>query len=214
LRAAAAFALPRFRTPVATASPAPGARTFAELLRPWFILPLVGVAIVMASHMILNAFQGLLWARQGIGLGMIGLLIGFGAVAETAMFFFWGRVRTKAPLRVLLIVAGMVTVLRWVLMATAPGVLWLWPLQALHGITFGMTLMASLAFVNEHTTDQIAAAAQSLNMMLQQAMSVVAIAGFGLLADAVGAASYLASAAGALLGITAIALSLRLRPPA
>ncbi|GGL72496.1 MFS transporter [Wenxinia marina] len=212
-RALTALALPRFR-----AAPGedirPGPSTLREILRPWFVLPLLGASVVFGSHIILNIFQALLWERQGIALGTIGLLIAFGAVCETLMMLFWGRVRRMAPARWLLAGAGTVAVLRWIAMAFAPEVAWLWPLQALHGITFGVTLMASLAFVNQHTTERIAAQAQGFFMMLQQGMSVLALTGFGALADAFGAASYFASAVFASLGVCLVLISLKLRPPA
>jgi PPP family 3-phenylpropionic acid transporter len=98
-------------------------------------------------------------------------------------------------------------------MALEPGVGWLIPLQAMHGVTYGLGFMAVQKFVNTHTSDDIAAQAQGFLMMLTQGVSVAAMLGFGLLVDGFGATSYLAAAALAVAGTAMVAASLRLRPP-
>jgi PPP family 3-phenylpropionic acid transporter len=213
LRAAVAFALPRFRgpdTPRTTAGP----RRLGQVMAPWFVLPLLGCAVLFGAHSVLNAFQGLLWQRQGIPLDTIGYLIALGGVAETAVFFAFARMLGRFSARYLLIVAGLAGIVRWIAMAWEPGVAWLIPLQAMHGITYGLGFMAVQKFVNTHTSDDIAAQAQGFLMMLTQGVSVAAMLGFGLLVDGFGAASYLAAAVLAVAGTAMVAASLRLRPPA
>jgi PPP family 3-phenylpropionic acid transporter len=234
LRAVVAFALPRFREPsppappMATAEPAlsptplpvtpvptqaPGPRRLGHVMAPWFVLPLLGCAVLFGAHSVLNAFQGLLWQQQGIPFDTIGYLIALGAVAEAAIFFGFARFLGRFSARHLLIVAGVAGVVRWVAMATEPGVAWLIPLQLLHGISYALGFMAVQQFVNSHTSDDIAAQSQGFLMMLTQATSVVAMLGFGLMVDGLGAQSYLAAAVLAVVGTTMVAASLRLRPP-
>ncbi|SHI54558.1 MFS transporter [Wenxinia saemankumensis] len=214
LRALAATALPRFRAPPGEEGEArPGATALGQVLRPWFLLPLGGACVIFGSHFILNAFQALLWQRQGIGVGTISLLIAFGAVCETALFWFWPRIRHLASLRALLAFAGAVAVLRWTAFAFAPPVALLWPLQALHAITFALTLMASLAYVSSHVTEQIAAQAQAVFVMMQEVMSIVALLSFGAIVDAYGVGAYGFSALFAACGVALILASLRLRVP-
>jgi MFS transporter, PPP family, 3-phenylpropionic acid transporter len=235
LRAAVAFALPRFREPnppappAVTADPAlsptpppatpiptqaPGPRRLGQVMAPWFVLPLLGCAVLFGAHSVLNSFQGLLWQRQGIALDTIGYLIALGAVAETAIFFGFARFLGRFSARHLLIVAGVAGVVRWVAMATGPSVGWLIPLQSLHGISYALGFMAVQKFVNTHTSDDIAAQAQGFLMMLTQGMAVVAMLGFGMMVDGFGAQSYLAAAVMAVVGTAMVAASLRLRPPA
>jgi|GEM_PF-262408 len=213
IRTVTSLFLPRFRAPDGEKPPTTGATRMLQVMKPWFLLPLFGFAIVLASHFILNAFQALLWERQGISLSTIGFLIAFGGLAETLLFFTYRKLDKRTSARVLLLIAGVVTVIRWTAMAFAPPVGWLIPLQALHGITYGLGFMACLTFIRSHTSEDIAAEAQGFFVMLQQGMSVLALVGFGGLVDDYGARAYFASALFAALGALCILVSIKIRPP-
>lgn len=213
IRAATAFILPRFRAPDSDKAPV-GATKLLQVMKPWFVLPLFGFAILFASHLILNAFQGLLWQRQGIGVETIGILIALGALSETAMFFLFGKFAGRLPARVWLLISGLVTVCRWVAFGFEPGVPLLVGLQLLHGITYGLGFMACVNFISNWTAEDIAAEAQSFFVLLQQGMSVLSLTVFGLLIPIYGVHSYFFSAAFAALGVICVALSLRLQSPA
>ncbi len=73
--------------------------------------------------------------------------------------------------------------------------------------------MACLAFITKWTSEDIAAEAQGFFVVLQQAMSVVTVYGFGMLSAQMGAQAYFASAAFAAVGAAMIWLSLRLGTP-
>ncbi|WP_176556097.1 MFS transporter [Rubellimicrobium rubrum] len=212
LKAVAAMGLPRFRAP-GTNPDAPGARHLREVLKPWFLLPLLGWAAVFATHLVINAFQGLLWQAQGIGLGTVGLLIAVGAASETAMFFVYRRLFRGVRARTLMLASAVLSAIRWALMAQAPGLPVLWFLQALHGLTYGMGFLAGVQFIANWTSEDIAAEAQGFFVVLQQGMSVAAMAGFGLLMQHWGPGAHWGSAAFAALGAAAIWASWRLQEP-
>jgi PPP family 3-phenylpropionic acid transporter len=149
---------------------------------------------------VLNAFQGLLWAEQGIAANVIGLLIGLGAVAETVMFFAFRRFAARFAARDLILIAALVSVLRWVAMSFAPGVPVLVGLQLLHSVTYALGFLACTNFIADSTSEDIAAEAQSFLVVLEQGLAIFALLGFGWLAGMWGAGSYLGSAALALIG--------------
>ncbi len=213
IRAAAALWLPQFRAPIAERIPTQGATRLRHVLRPWFLLPLIGFAMVFGTHMILNAFQGLLFARQGISLDLIGLLIALGALSEAVMFFLFSQVAARFRPRQMILLSAVVTVIRWAAMGFSPGVPVLIGLQLLHGITFGLGFMACVGFITKHTSEDIAAEAQGFFSALLLGMSVLTLAGFGALADRFGAQSYFASAAFATIGGLAIWASMALHGP-
>jgi MFS transporter, PPP family, 3-phenylpropionic acid transporter len=212
LRALAALGLPRFRAPEGEAK-AGGARHLREVMRPWFLLPLLGWAAVFATHLVLNAFQGLLWQAQGFGLSTIGLLIALGAASETLVFFVYGRVFRRVRARTLMLASAGLTVARWAAMAQAPDLPVTILLQATHGLTYAMGFLACIQFIANWTSEDIAAEAQGFFVVLQQAMSVAAMAGFGLLMDRWGAGAHWGSAVFAGLGALAIWASWRLQGP-
>jgi len=213
LRGVAALALPRFRAPKDEGTPTKGATHLLQVMQPWFLLPILGWAMVFATHLILNAFQSLLWKQQGIAEDVIGVLIALGAASEAAMFFAFRRFAGRFSARTLILLSAAVSAARWVAMSFSPGVEILFGLQLLHSVTFALGFLGCTNFIANWTSEDIAAEAQSFAVVLQQAMAVVAIAGFGWLAGAWGAQAYLASAAFAALGGVLVWVSLRLKQP-
>lgn len=213
IRAGAALWLPQFRAPVGERQATQGATRLRHVLKPWFLLPLIGYAMVFSTHMLLSTFQGLLFERQGISLNMIGILIALGALSETAMFFVFGRIAARFRPRHMILLSAVVTVLRWIAMGFAPGLPVLIGLQLLHGVTFALGFMACVGFIAKHTSEDIAAEAQGFFSALQLGMSVLALAGFGSLADTYGAQAYFASAAFAALGGLAVWVSMSMQGP-
>lgn len=213
LRGAAALGLPKFRVPAAERAVSAGARHLLEVMKPWFLLPLLGWAMIFATHLILNAFQGLLWKQQGISEDVIGALIALGALSEAAAFFVYRRFAGRFSARNLILLSGAVSAARWTAMSFSPDVEILVGLQLLHSVTFALGFLGCVNFIANWTSEDIAAEAQSFAVMLQQGMAVLAIAGFGGLAGTWGAKAYLASAAFAALGALLVRVSLRLRQP-
>ncbi|MEQ1771852.1 MAG: MFS transporter, partial [Devosia sp.] len=217
LRALASLGLPNFRAAPGEQQPMPAGKAagrLIEVMRPWFLLPLVGWAMVFATHLILNTFQALLWSQQGIAPDIIGLLLAIGAASEAAMMFLFKRIADRFPARVLLLVSAGVMVLRMIAMGFSPGVPVLVGLQMLHSITFAMGFMGCMHFIANWTSEDIAAEAQSFFSMLQQGMAVIALLVFGKLATTMGASAYFVSAGVAAAGGVLIWASLQLHPSA
>ena len=215
LRGLAAFQLPNFRAPKEerTLAQKIGASRMREVMKPWFLLPLVGWSMVFATHLILNSFQALLWKEQGISDLTIAILIALGAASEAAMMFVFKRFVGRFPARMVILASAVVSALRWVAMALAPDVAILVPLQLLHSVTFAMGYMGCVHFIANWTSEDIAAEAQSFFQVLQQAMAVIALTAFGWIAGPLGVHAYFASAAFAALGAVLIFVSMRLMAP-
>ena len=217
LRAAASLQLPAFRAPPGQATVAavrPVAGKLAEIItRPWFILPLIGFALVFGTHIVLNAFGALLWKEQGISEDIIGPLIALGAASEAGMMFLWKRFGGRVSARHLILVSALVSVLRWAAMAFSPPVWALVLLQLSHGVTFALGYLGCVHFIANWTSEDIAAETQSLFTVLQQVASVIALVSFGWLVGLFGAHAYLFAALAAVMGAAFIWLSLRLMQP-
>lgn len=216
LRGLVALALPNFRAvreEGAALPAAAGAGHLLEVMKPWFLLPLVGWSMVFGTHLLLNAFQALVWKQQGIGEDIIGLLITLGAISEAVVFFAFARFAKRFTARSLILVSAVISVLRWIAMAFSPSVEILFALQLLHGITFALGYIGCVSFIANWTSEDIAAEAQSFFQVLQQAMSVIVILGFGAMLEPLGARGFFASAAFAAVGALLIWLSLRMQQP-
>ncbi len=212
LRGAVALQLPNFRAPKEeqTLAQTLGASRMRDVMKPWFLLPLIGASMVLATHLVLNSFQALLWKEQGLPDLTIAILIALGAASEATMMFVFKRFIGRFPARTVMLAAAIVSALRWVAMALAPDVAILVPLQLLHSVTFAMGYMGCVHFIANWTSEDIAAEAQSFFQVLQQATAVVAVAAFGWIAGAYGVHAYFASAAFAAVGGALIFVSMRL----
>ena len=215
LRGLVSIGLPRFRAPghEHTLTTKSGAGRLLEVMKPWFLLPLIGWSMVFGTHLILNAFSALLWKEQGIPADVIGLLIALGALSEAAMMFVFARFVRRFSARSLILCSALVSALRWATMGFSPGVEILFGLQLLHSVTFAMGFMGCVHFIANWTSEDIAAEAQSFFQVLQQAMSVIALVAFGWLVGLMGAKAYLVAAAFAALGGALVWASLRLKQP-
>jgi PPP family 3-phenylpropionic acid transporter len=214
LRGLMSLGLPNFRAPKQERTlAAKGARRLGEVMKPWFLLPLVGWSMVFATHLILNAFQGLLWKEQGLSELTIGLLIALGAASEAGMMFVFRRFHARFPARLLILASAVVSVIRWIAMGLSPDVPWLVALQLLHAVTFALGFMGCVHFIANWTSEDIAAEAQSFFQVLQQGFSVVALVVFGWLVGLMGAHAYFAAAGFAAMGGILIWLSLQMMQP-
>ena len=215
MRGGASLQLPRFRAPL-TDAPVPPARSILvagrvrELFRPWFVLPLVGNAIILATHLLLNAFAALVWRDAGISASIIGPLIALSAAAEAVMMFTFRRLSKRFSARHLILISALASAVRWAVMAFNPPIAVLVVLQLSHSVTFAMGYLGGVNFIANWTSEDIAAEAQSVLVVLQQALTVAALAGFGYLVAIMGARAFMVSAGFSLLAGGAVWISLRL----
>jgi PPP family 3-phenylpropionic acid transporter len=214
VRALLAFQLPLFRAPAhqVTIAAVTQAGSLRDVMKPWFILPIVGYSLVNCTHAILSAFVGLVWNEQGISPGVIGLLVTVMAASEATMMFFWRRVGKRFSARWLILAAALVTIFRWSVMALTPPVWVLFPLQMLHSITYALGYLGTMQFVASWTSEKIAAEAQGFSFVLQQGISVLALFGFGWLVAVFGAKAFFVCALCGLVAAVCVIVSLRLKP--
>jgi MFS transporter, PPP family, 3-phenylpropionic acid transporter len=103
-------------------------------------------ACVQASHAGVYAFGSLHWRKQGFSEPAIGYLWAVGVAAEILLFAAAGRIvgRRSSGLVFLILGAG-AGVVRFSLMAFAPGLTATFALQLLHGLSFGATHLSAMA---------------------------------------------------------------------
>jgi PPP family 3-phenylpropionic acid transporter len=215
LRALLSFQLPRFRAEPAIGASAhkQGATALRQVLKPWFVLTLIGLGIVYSTHGAFGAFAALEWHKQGVPEALIGPLIGTMAAAEATMMFVWKRLNLKISARHIIIVACIVGACRWTALAFAPPLPVLFGLQLLHAITFAMGYLGGIYFIANWTSEHIAAEAQGFSYVMQQSMSVIALLGMGWAYGALGHWAWVALAAYSLVGALLIWVSIRIQPP-
>jgi PPP family 3-phenylpropionic acid transporter len=167
-----------------------------------FVVAIVSVGLIQATHAFQYGFSSLVWKRQGLSEGIVGLLWGTGVAAEIAFLWFLEPWRRQVGPWRLLVLGGLAAVVRWGGLALAPPLWLLWPLQALHALSFAATFMAGLQIVERLTPRESATAAQTLNSSLSSGLLIgLATVASGPLYDRYGAGGYVAMAAIAMLGL-------------
>ena len=215
-RAVLSLQLPRFRAPerepTLAASVGQRAGKLREVLKPWFVLPLVAFALVQATHFIITAFVALVWKKQGVPDGILGLLLATSPAAEAVVMFVWRRIGARVSARQMILASCLATVLRWVVVSMSPPIWVLFLTQLLHSITFAIGYLGTVHFIANWTSEDIAAEAQGFSFVLQQGMAVVALLLFGWLVGLFGATAFLVAALMGLVGAVCVLISLRLKP--
>lgn len=226
LRAAISLQLPYFRTAQGAApkseveplaefqrvSPLVATR-LKEIWRPWFILPLFAAALLHGSHMLQMSFGALLWLQQGVPAAVIGPLWALAPAGEIVTMLYFSRIAKRFSARHLILMAAGFAVLRWVGFAMEPPLWGYALLQLLHLGSYALGYMGVVNFIANWTTEDIAAQAQSVFVVIRQVVTVFALAGFGFLVAGVGSQAFYIAGGIALLGAVMVLISLALMSP-
>jgi PPP family 3-phenylpropionic acid transporter len=220
IRALVSLRLPLFKAPALQAAAATRRRRRSplvatrarEIWRPWFILPLAGVALVHGSHMMQMAFGALIWQRAGVPEWIIGPLWAVGPAGEVFVMLAFARLARRFSARHLILAASLVTILRWIGFAMEPPIWGLFVLQAMNMASFGLSYLGIVNFIANWTSEGIAAEAQSTFQAMRQVVTVAALTMFGVLMAQFGSAAFYGAAIMAALGAMLTVVSLFLMP--
>lgn len=167
-----------------------------------FLLAVLSVGAIQATHAFYYGFSALAWRREGISEAMVGLLWGFGVAVEIAFLWFMEPWRRRVGPEKLLLIGGVAAVVRWTAFAFSPPLWLLFPLQALHTFTFAATFLAGLSLIERLSPPQSASAAQAISSAMSGGLLIgLATLASGALFDLGGAKGYLAMAALAAFGL-------------
>lgn len=201
-------------TVVATAalpgtSAAPAARTgrspILELLsRPVFVIFLVAVGLIQASHAAYYGFATIHWRAAGLSDDVIGALWAEGVIAEIVLFAFSGAVvRRIGPVRLMLLGAA-AGIVRWGVLGSTTDLATLVAVQWLHALTFAATHLGAMHFLARAVPREHSATAQTLYAALGVgALMGLAMIVSGAIYGALGGAAFHAMAALSVLGALA-----------
>lgn len=150
--------------------PLPPARASGEvqgsplrLLRtPIFLIVATTGGLIAASHAVYNGFATLIWRSAGLSEGLIGGLWGTGVVAEIVLFALAGRFAGHVRPMTLLAIAAAAGIIRWPLLSMTNDPLLLFPLQTLHGLTFGAAHLGAMGFLRSAIPGSMAASGQAV----------------------------------------------------
>lgn len=152
-----------------------------------FLLAFAASAMIQSAHGFYYAFSALAWKSQGIDTGLVGLLWALGVGSEIILLTFATALFKRLSAAQLLAMGAAASILRWGLLALAPPIWVLVPLQGLHALTFGASYLGFIRFASETAPDRFTGTAQAINsalsgglaLALVTALSGLAFAEFG-----------------------------------
>jgi PPP family 3-phenylpropionic acid transporter len=136
----------------ALALPPPGPRRardasvslWAPLREPGFRSILLVAALVQGSHAAYYAFSTLHWQAAGLSSALIGMLWGWGVVAEVILFLTGGRLADRLGVQGLAWLAAGSGLLRWTVTGFTTEPIPLFLVQGLHAASFGAMHLAAM----------------------------------------------------------------------
>ncbi len=193
----AVWRLPLAREPAHNEPDAAGA--MAVLRQPpvaWFF---AGVFFTVLAHTSLYAFFSLYLDSLGYSKGAVGLMWALGVAVEVAWFWFQGRWVHRLSMHGWLLLAAVVSLLRFAATASFGHIAWVLVLaQCAHAITFAAQHTACIGVINRHFPGRLRGRGQALYTVLGYGASGVigGVAG-GALSQAFGFAAVFWAASGA-----------------
>ncbi|MGH6949239.1 MAG: MFS transporter, partial [Vitreimonas sp.] len=188
------------------AAPAPTraqrAGGFGDLLRNRrFLVVIFACGLIQSAHGFYYGFSTLVWRGQGVSAEMVGVLWAFGVAVEVAFLWSLAPIERRLAPEALILIGAAGAVVRWLAMGLAPLGLVLWPLQALHALSFAATHVGAMRLLYRDAPESSAAMAQTLHAALSAGLLMGAATLLsGHLYDVAGAKGYWAMAAMAAAG--------------
>lgn len=182
-------------------------RAIGLLRQPLFLAIIGASALIQGSHAAYYAFSSISWQNAGFGGFTIAALWSLGVVAEIVVFAISPRL-TLSP-TVMVMIGAISAVLRWAITAQEPRIEVLTVVQLMHGLTFGITQVGTVALMVRNVPHHMLASAQGYMVASQGALTSVTMMLSGLIYARVGEGVYYAMAVMALAGGIVMAVARR-----
>ena len=196
------FALPNDPPPRTEAHDGPRPNAITTLLRNRrFLILIVSCGLIQSAHAFYYGFSTLVWRGQGIAAEIVGLLWAFGVAVEVAFLWSLPAIEKRISPASLILIGAIGATGRWLCMGFAPVGFVLWPLQALHALSFAAAHVGAMRLIFRETPEHSAAMGQTLYAVLTGGILMGACTLLsGALYDVGGAQGYWAMAAIAAVG--------------
>ena len=130
----------------------------ALLRDPGFLAIIVTSALIQGSHAAYYIFASIAWQQAGLGGLTIAGLWSLGVIAEFVVFAL--SPRFTLPPVMLVVIAALSAVARWVITAQEPPLAILAAVQLAHGLTFGLTQVGTMMLLVGYVPGHVMARGQ------------------------------------------------------
>ena len=136
--------------------------TYSLLKNRNFFPFLLACGAIQSSHGIYYGFSTIYWKSIGLSETVIGALWAEGVVFEIILLAYFYKFKNYTSPKIFIIIAGVMAIMRWTLMAYADTILFIALIQILHAFTFGLTHLAAINFISEVMPVRAQAKSQAL----------------------------------------------------
>ena len=183
--------------PLAVPTRSARAGALQDLLRNRrFLILILACGLIQSAHGFYYGFSTIVWRGQGLSPELVGVLWAFGVAVEIGFLFSLPFIERRVTPEALILMGAGGGVARWLAMGFAPLGFVLWPLQALHALSFAAAHIGAMRLIHREASDNAATMAQTLYAALSGGIlmgSSTLVSGY--LYDLAGAAGYWAMAA-------------------
>ena len=136
--------------------------TYALLKNRNFFPFLLACGAIQSSHGIYYGFSTIYWKSIGLSETVIGALWAEGVVFEIILLAYFYKFKNYTSPKIFIMIAGVMAIIRWTLMAYVDTILFIALIQILHAFTFGLTHLAAINFISEVMPIRAQAKSQAL----------------------------------------------------
>jgi len=196
LSALSAFATLRPDPPRAPANDAARVGALRTLLRSRrFLILVVACGLIQSGHAFYYSFSVIVWRGQDIPAETVGVLWAFGVAVEVALLWSLAFIERRVSPEALILIGAGGGFLRWLALGFAPAGFVLWPLQALHALSFAAAHVGAMRLLFREAPESGAAMAQNIYAAMSSGLLMGAATLLsGVLYDEIGAGGYWAMA--------------------
>jgi PPP family 3-phenylpropionic acid transporter len=151
---------------------------------------MTGVALLVASHAIVNNFSSIQWLAEGLSGDFVGMLWGVAMASEVLVLWYSQRWLKGRPPIILAFMGALAALLRWCAMALHPTAMFLPLLQALQGISGMAPILAVMIQVERGVPSGLTATAQGANAVIVGAAVALSTLASGFLWRTFGTGAY------------------------
>lgn len=160
-----------------------------------FLVLIVSCGLIQSAHGFYYGFSTLVWRGQGLSPELVGVLWAFGVAVEVVFLLSLPFIERRASAETLIIAGAAGALLRWSVLGFGPTGPILWPLQALHALSFAAAHIGAMRLIYREAPDESAGMAQTLYAALSGGVLMGAATLLsGVLYDRAGAGGYWAMA--------------------
>ncbi|WP_150538338.1 3-phenylpropionate MFS transporter [Actinobacillus vicugnae] len=130
--------------------------SYWQLLKePTTLRMLLAISLILGSHATYYTYSTIHWANAGISTQTSSFLWGFAVSAEILFFLFSNRLFKSWRISHLVLVASVIAILRWTILASTTEIIPLAISQTFHAITFGMAHYAMIRYISTQKSEKI-----------------------------------------------------------